>query len=359
MAPERAGQAGVSRHLDAGGAREAQGRGRGLLPALPRSARYHVPPLLRVPSSARGQRHACLAGGATGGTFSRAAVQGTACTRHLPFSSHPLAIGSSREGLPGFVAQPTPRWAPRGAHLHRQLFFGQRRAAACRLGGGCGRRAGQPQGHGLWSGAVRRAPEPIFVRWRRLCGGDGRAILDGPAHAAHRLRKYHRYSQWAKVQSIGSKTHPRAHFWSRLLAPHDLVRAVKVKGHATLRDVEAGRSSHLFKRGNDFADLFAKKGADAHKPPFRIAKTMVACTSLARQAARGAAEAHVLLRLRGWDDTQAAAPRTRTRPARAKFEAEIAAPAAGKAGDWLAPHVPSAISQDSLAPVPFVGTACN
>ena len=104
----------------------------------------------------------------------------------------------------------------------------------------------------------------------------------------------------------------RSHFGSSrrpTLASHDEVRAVKVKGHATMCDVEAGRSSHLFKRGNEFADLFAKKGADAHKPPFRIAKTMVTCASLALQAARWAAETHVLLRLRGWDDTKASLAR--------------------------------------------------
>ena len=125
------------------------------------------------------------------------------------------------------------------------------------------------------------------------------------------------------------------------------------------RERQTERDRQRPKRGNDFANLFAKKGADAHKPPLRIAKTMVACASLARQAARWAAEAHVLLRLRGWDDTQAAAPRTRTRPARArlkrKFKADAAAPASGKACDWLAPHVPSAISQGSLDPRSFRG----
>ena len=91
----------------------------------------------------------------------------------------------------------------------------------------------------------------------------------------------------------------RAHVWNRLLVSHEEVRAVKVKGHATERDVEAGRTSHLCKNGNELADTFAKKGADTHKPAFRVAKTVVACASLAMQAARWAAEAHVLLRFRG------------------------------------------------------------
>ena len=52
-------------------------------------------------------------------------------------------------------------------------------------------------------------------------------------------------------------------------------------------------------------------------------------------------------------------PRTRTKPTRArlkrKFKAEAAAPAAGKACDWLAPLVPSVISQDSLDPRSYRG----
>ena len=61
-----------------------------------------------------------------------------------------------------------------------------------------------------------------------------------------------------KHKALGAQG-PRAHVWNRLLFSHDEVRAVKVKGHATERDVEAGRTSHLCKRGNDFADTFAKK----------------------------------------------------------------------------------------------------
>ena len=100
-----------------------------------------------------------------------------------------------------------------------------------------------------------------------------------------------------KHKALGAQG-PRAHVWNRLLFSHDVVRAVKVKGHATESDVEAERTSHLFRRGNEFADTFAKKGADAHKPAFRVAKTVVTCASLTKQAARWASEAHVLLRFR-------------------------------------------------------------
>ena len=146
-------------------------------------------------------------------------------------------------------------------------------------------------------------------------------------------------------------------FWS----PTKRVRAVKVKGHATQRDVEAlGALPSCSKRRNDHADIFAKKGADTQKPAFRVAKTVVACASLVKQAARWAAEAHVLLRFGGWDDIRAAAPRATTRPPRArmkrKHKEEIAAPASGQASDWLSPIVLSRFSQDShLDPRTFRG----
>ena len=149
-----------------------------------------------------------------------------------------------------------------------------------------------------------------------------------------------------KPKALGAQG-PRAHVWNRLLFSHDEVRAVKVKGHATERDVEAGRTSHLCKKGNDLADTFAKKEADTHKPAFRVAKTVVASASLAKQAARWAAEAHVLLRFRGWNDTRAAVQQARARPPRARLRSEIAARTSGQVCDWLSPIVPSRFSQDS------------
>ena len=138
---------------------------------------------------------------------------------------------------------------------------------------------------------------------------------------------------------------PRAPVWSRLLGSHEEVRAIKVKGHATQRDVEAGRSSHLFKRGKRLCRYLCKeKGRHTHKPAFRVAKTLVACASLAKQAARWVAEAHVMLRSKCWNDTQAAAPRPRMRPPRARTKRkrrEVAAlPATGPASDWLSPSFP-------------------
>ena len=100
-----------------------------------------------------------------------------------------------------------------------------------------------------------------------------------------------------KCKALGAGS-PRGHVWNRLLVSHDEVRAVKAKGHATQRDVEAGRTSHLCKRGNDFADTFAKKGADTHKPAFRVAKTVVACGAVGSAGLRFA-QVHGLERHQG------------------------------------------------------------
>ena len=342
-----------------------RGEDEDLLPTLPRRPGHNVPPLLRVPCPAHGERHACL-----DRRYARRQVLLQPHYREqfahdiFPFPGSDSANRRLLErSCPVVVAQPTPRRAPRGAHFHRRLFIGQWCAAACWLGGVGDRRSGQPQGRGLRGGAERRAAGAIFARWRRLCGSNGRAVLDGPAHAAYRLRRYHRHSQRPKVQSLGGNTPPSACLEQASGFPRPGQGGQSSGACHNAR--RGGRAFHtpVQKRGTDLADLFAKKGAAIYKPPFRIAKTVVACASLALQAARWAAEAHVLLRLRGWDDTKAAAPRTKARPARArlkrKFKADAAAPTAGKARDWLAPHVPSAISQDSLDPRSFAGTACN
>ena len=136
----------------------------------------------------------------------------------------------------------------------------------------------------------------------------------------------------------------RARIWSRVLVSHDEVRAVKVKGPAKKRDVEAGRTSHLLKR---YADIFAKKRADTHKPAFRLAKTVVACA----------------FRFRGWDDTWAAAPRPGARPPRArikrKHKAEIAAPAQARCATGFHPYFFHASHKTVISTRASEGTACN
>ena len=83
LASERAGQAGLARHLDPGEACAAQGRGRRQLPAMQRRTRHHVPPLLRVPGLACRKKHVRLSGVAPGGTFSGNLTQGAVCSWHV------------------------------------------------------------------------------------------------------------------------------------------------------------------------------------------------------------------------------------------------------------------------------------
>ena len=104
-----------------------------------------------------------------------------------------------------------------------------------------------------------------------------------------------------KCKALGAGS-PRAHVWSRLLVSHQEVRA---RSRATPTYATWTRTCHLFKRRNDYADTFAKKGADTQ-----------ACFSGCEDSRLGhascaMAEAHVLLRFAEFDDTRAAAPRAR------------------------------------------------
>ena len=145
-----------------------------------------------------------------------------------------------------------------------------------------------------------------------------------------------------KCRALGAGG-PRAHVWSRLLVSHDEVRAVKVKGHATERDVQAAHFPSVQKEKRLCRHFCKERDRHTHKPAFRVAKTVVACASLAKQAALWAAEAHVLLRFRGWNDTRVAAARPRARLPRAS-----AALASGQVCDSLSPIVPTRFSKDSL-----------
>ena len=97
---------------------------------------------------------------------------------------------------------------PGGAHFHGRLLFGQWRFATSRLGGGGSRRRGGPQVSGLWGSAVGRAAWAIITRRRGLRRCHGRTHHLGSAHAAHRLRRYRRDGQRAKVQSFGCRGPP-------------------------------------------------------------------------------------------------------------------------------------------------------
>ena len=176
----------------------------------------------------------------------QAAVQRTVCTRHFPWSCHHTANRFAPAVMPSFVAQSGPRWPRRGTFSRtgnlKSAAFG---AVPCDVLLGQSSRDGEDYAAAM-AGII--AVDPLTLHTD--CEGTI-ATISGPK---------------GKALRAGG---PRPHVWSRLLVSHDEVRAIKVKGHATQRDVEAGRTSHLFKRGIDYADIFAKKGADKHKPAFR------------------------------------------------------------------------------------------
>ena len=236
------------------------------------------------------------------------------------------------------------------AHLHRRILVGQWHSAARRLGCGRRRQFGKPQVGGLRSGTSRRPHRTDFARRRGLRCDFGWSDHDGPAHPAT-ARAPSRLPTGRSVLALGAKG-KRVHVWSSLFCSHDEVTAVKVNGHATEADVQAGRSTLLFRHGNNFADVFAKEGADTRKPPLHVAKTYLARSSLAKQALRWAAEAHVVLRSRGWSDTLGTSgPKTRVRRARTRAKRKrgetLAVPAAGQAADRLALFTPASFSHNS------------
>eukprot|EP00959_Pyramimonas_sp_CCMP1952_P328232 6872049-Pyramimonas_sp.AAC.1 len=57
----------------------------------------------------------------------------------------------------------------------------------------------------------------------------------------------------------------RAHRWQRIWHVfEDGLQAVKVKAHSSMADVREGRTTEVFKRGNDKADEYAKIAALKH-----------------------------------------------------------------------------------------------
>ena len=164
---------------------------------------------------------------------------------HTAFSPAPLPfcqqVLSSGHAL--FCGPQTGSW--RGTSSRTDL----RRAVAL-----CGEQAGQWWRSTMWgtsAAAFGAVPCDVLPGQTSLDGEEYAAPMAGHAKVAT--------INGSKCKALGAQG-SRAHVWSRLLVSHDEVRAVKVKGHATQRDVEAGRTSHLFKRGNDYADIFAKKG---------------------------------------------------------------------------------------------------
>ena len=80
--------------------------------------------------------------------------------------------------------------------------------------------------------------------------------------------------------------------------------ALKTKAHATLADVEAGRTTFFQKRGNDAADLFAKRGAGAHPSAAEAYQVTKACSLVAQEAVQWAVRQEQWLSEHGLVDSQ-------------------------------------------------------
>ena len=89
----------------------------------------------------------------------------------------------------------------------------------------------------------------------------------------------------------------RAHLWSRCFAAFGGdadVQVFKTLAHASLGDVEAGRSTHWERRGNEHAYRLAKRGAQAHGLMQSHLDEAAVLDSVGFQAARCAGEVRVL-----------------------------------------------------------------
>ena len=89
----------------------------------------------------------------------------------------------------------------------------------------------------------------------------------------------------------------RAHLWAKTFADHPELEAIKVKGHATSRDIELGRTTLWEKKGNTAADVLAKKGALKHPSwGFEDAQaTIRGLSSLARQSLAWTTKLHIII----------------------------------------------------------------
>ena len=202
VASQRAGQAGFTWDLDTGWAIAASEIGRRPMPALPRRPRhyhryYECPALqterdMEVRQAARSLEP----------QYREQFAHGI-----FPIPSTILPTASFQQSCP-VLWHNRLRRHPGGAHFHGRLLFGQWRFATSRLGGGGSRRRGGPQVSGLWGSAVGRAAWAIITRRRGLRRCHGRTHHLGSAHAAHRLRRYRRDGQRAKVQSFGCRGPP-------------------------------------------------------------------------------------------------------------------------------------------------------
>ena len=247
----------------------------------------------------------------TGGAASAARAVGSQYREQFAHDIFPdpgaiLPTGFLERECQVFCHNQPPDGLLEGHIFTRRLFVGQRCAATGWLGSCGGRRyAGN-----LNAAAHGAVPSDVLPGQSARDGEDHAAAMAGHIITLDPLTLHIDCEgtiatvNGPKCKALGAGV-PEHTSGTGFCFSHDEVRAVKVKGHATERDVEAGRTFPLVQKGKRLCQTTSqKKCADTHKPAFRVAKTVVACASLAKQAARWAAEAHVLLRFRGWSDTR-------------------------------------------------------
>ena len=246
--------------------------------------------------------------GAAGGAVSGVSTQGTVCTRHIfPCPSNRFTPAD----MPSVVAPSTLGRNPGGTQTALQ------RAVAL-----CDEQVGQ-----LWRstmrGTSRRQPSEqcraTFCQGRLL--EMARTTQQPWQGTSHWIRS--RCTSTAKVplqQSMGQS----AKLWEPEASEHTSgtgfwfpttrsgwSRSRVMRQRATWR---LGELPTCSKRETTLLTPSQKKGPTLTSQLLESPRQSFACASLAKQAARWAAEAHVLRRYRGWNDTRAAAPRSRVRP---------------------------------------------
>ena len=77
----------------------------------------------------------------------------------------------------------------------------------------------------------------------------------------------------------------------------------KTMAHSTAADVEAGRTTWWEKRGNDLADKYAKRGADAHGDVSACGRVIAGLSAVLREAASWSGWQEKAMTKRGWSDS--------------------------------------------------------
>ena len=307
LAPKRARQVGFPRHLDTGQALQTSGLGRQLLPTMPRRARHDVSPLLRVPGLAGGAGHARLAGAAAGQHREQFA---RGC---FPCPSQSLPMGARQQSCPVLWHNRPPD----------RLLEGHMFTYGCSSGSGALRRAGRAvvavDDLGILKAAAHGAvPVDVLSEQTSLDGEDYAAAMAGPITMEPLTLHIDCAGTIATISGPKGK------------APGPKGKGLMSGAGCSAPTTRSQRSRSRATRRRQTCRQGGPRFANTHKPPFLVARTVLALSSLAKQAARWAAEVHVVLHNRGWRDTRAHRMISRVKRMR---EDALAAPAAGDASD--------------------------